>query len=99
MSNAYWQQVQSIKTRAHVAHWSVLKGKLNSSFCVLDVDDHGITVETAPGTERRISRTEFDKVAEIWPEYKERRVPRHRLNESSVNSTYILSLLHFVDPS
>jgi hypothetical protein len=97
MSDVAWQQLQSLPLGTPVVHWSILKGNLNGKFSLVEVTGSTIIVQTGPGTLRRISRSDFDNVARLWPEYKQGAVDRHTLSEVTLNSTYILSLLHLLD--
>ena len=97
MAEQAWQQIQSLPIGTHVGHWSVLKGNLSGRFSVVEVTDSAIFVETGPGTIRRISRNDFDSVAKLWGDYKDGRVTRDALSHITVNSTYILSLLHLIE--
>jgi hypothetical protein len=91
-----WTQLQAdLPGHCQVAHWSARKGNLNQSFTVMKVDRRAIDIETGSSTSRRISQQDFERIEQVFTDYCGHKVPRSKLTDISVNSTYILSLLHW----
>jgi hypothetical protein len=90
-----WQEIVSRLSPRRLYAWSAAGGA-RSSFGVTKVGADGIAVLTSKGM-RYIPRKDFESVFEIWEEYVHRRVQRQSVRDLSVNSTYVISVLHWLE--
>ena len=90
-----WNKLHKF-TGEKIGTWSHGHGNLNSSFYVKEVTNTNLTVETPKGTQRVVTRADFEWGEEIWDDYINGRIPR-TVWQKSVNSTYIISLIHRLD--
>ncbi len=90
--------LQSATIGQTIGNWSAEKGDLSRWFTIEGVEENRIVVAGAGLTKpRSVYQADFEKVARLWPEYKQRRVPRQEVRNESRNSTYIISLLHWLE--
>lgn len=100
MSRRQWDDLQGkLRVGQEVRHWSANKGYLAGEFLVDRVSPDRIVVsgrsmQTGSVT---ISKSDFETVAQVWPQYSTGNFPRQQLREISWRSTYIISLLHWLD--
>ena len=97
--NTAWDEVQQrVRAGLQVQHWSKDKGDLQGRFTVDGVSQNRIEISSKSiSGRRRISRADFEAVAKEWPTYLAGNVTRHDLRDSSQNTTYVISLLHWLD--
>jgi hypothetical protein len=95
-----WSDLQRTLKCQTFGNWAVASGDLDSSFNVVGVYPDRIEVTSAgiQGAPRKIARSEFERVARLWPKYRQGGVQRQSLRDTSKNSTYIITLLHWLDP-
>jgi hypothetical protein len=90
-----WKEIVLRLTPRRLYSWSAAGGA-RSFFEVTRVDADGITVLTSKGT-RCVPRKDFETIFEIWEGYISRRVQRQSVRGLSVNSTYVISVLHWME--
>jgi hypothetical protein len=78
--------------------WSAAGRISRSPFSVScwDIDSITLTGGGIDG-ERRISKSDFADVFSVWPEYCAGTKQRSELRERSFNSTYVISILHWLE--
>jgi len=92
----YWTAIQTkLKAGQPMPSWSVAK-RATSTFHILKVDSEGVIVAPQDGDPRRVPKRDFERVFEVWPDYKAKKVQRHELGFTQ-HSTYIITLLHWVE--
>ena len=76
--------------------WSQLKDDLPGEFTfkMLDNDWSQVVIENPS---RNIAKYDFKWVYGFWEEYCRGVLARSKINEGTVNSTYIISILHWLD--
>jgi hypothetical protein len=79
--------------------WSAAKGYLKGSFVIeaLSADRIEVNSDGIKNPPRPISRADFERIAALWPEYKAGTLPRSRLIQESQNTTYIVTMLHWLE--
>lgn len=94
-----WDAVQQkVRAGLQVQHWSKDSGDLDGRFKVEEVLTGRLEISSKQiRGRRRIRRADFEAVAAEWPAYVAGRTLRRHLRDSSRNSTYIISLLHWLD--
>jgi hypothetical protein len=97
--DSVWSRFQSgLKPGDTIKNWTVLKGYLGDTIKIVRVGSGFIDVDAPHAmTTQHISKGEFEKVWEVWPEYKGGKFPRHQFQEITRFSKYIISILHWVD--
>jgi hypothetical protein len=81
-----------------IPNWSYDHGYTGKVTRIERVYYDSITVSGERTTERRdVLRTDFKKVFEFWDRYKQGLLPRDDIQKISRNSTYIFSLLHWLE--
>lgn len=94
-SGQMWQELlEQLTPRPKLYAWSAV-GKAHSCFGILSVLGGGITVQTSKGP-RCIPRKDFERIFVLWNDYVAGRVQRQTLRNISVNSTYVLGILHWL---
>ncbi len=76
--------------------WTVA-GRSRTVFGIVAVTTSGITVKTEKGKDRLISRSDFEKVFELWQDYKKGNAQRKELRDLVFNSAYVLGILHWTE--
>jgi hypothetical protein len=97
--DSVWSQLQSsLKPGTVIKNWTVLRGYLGDTMKIAGVRSGYIEVD-APlaSTTQHISKKEFEKVWEIWPEYKGGKFPRNQMRDITWFSKYIISILHWAE--
>lgn len=100
MTRTPWDDLQGrLRAGQMVRHWSAAKGYLTGVFRVTRVAPDRVIVnsQSMQSGSVTISRADFETVARVWPRYSAGAFPRHRLAEISRTSTYIISLLHWLE--
>lgn len=88
-----------LKPRTTIPNWSILKGDTGGEFRIDHVDGGSITVIPEGRKPRSISKADFERIYRMWPAYKTGSISRTELTPMSQNSTYILSLFHWLETS
>ena len=92
-----WNQIcANLRPIPKMYSWSVA-GRAKSSFCIFEVARDGITVKTAQDTRRFVPRRDFESIYDRWTDYKNGKIKRHELRDLSVHSTYVVSVLHWLE--
>jgi hypothetical protein len=83
-----------------IPNWSYDSGYTGKVSCIegLNYDVFIVTGEKT-SEKRRVTRRDFQKVFELWDRYKEGHIPRDDIQALSRNSTYIISILHWLRAS
>ena len=94
-----WSQIQSsLKPGTTIKNWTMLKGYLGDTMKITAVRSGYIEVD-APhaSTIQHISKDEFEKVWEIWQDYKGGKFPRNQMRSVTWFSKYIISILNWAE--
>ena len=82
-----------------VRHWSAAHGYTGGFFRVEQADATSVTVRGGKMRgPRRVAKSEFARIVAVWERYVAGSFSRSAMQPLSLNSTYILSLLHVVLP-
>lgn len=93
--NIWARIISELKAGTLVQNWGAARGYSGATFQVEDVERTAVIV--AGGnmqTARRVSKGEFEKVHAIWDAYLAGNYPRGKMTGLSLNTTYIISILH-----
>ncbi len=66
-------------------------------FSISDITDSSITFRKQNGKEQTARRQEIDFVSEHWESYKNGKISRKELQKKSFNTSYLFSVLHFLE--
>jgi hypothetical protein len=97
--DSVWTRIQSsLKPGTSIKNWTLLKGFLGDTMKIVGVHSLYIAVD-APhaSTTQVISKENFRRVWEIWPEYKGGIFPRNQMRAITWFSKYIISILHWAE--
>ncbi len=94
---AAWENFQKhLAPGADIQNWSVLNNYTGGRCKVTDIEVASITVCSERITKpSRITKTEFAKIYDIWPQYLAGAYHRNEMLKLSQNTTYIISLLQW----
>lgn len=87
--------VRKIVPGQSVPYYARTRKSQGLTFSVVDVSDGAVEVRATTGGLRRITRANFEAVADVWEDYKADRIPRTSV--PTFNSSYILGLLHLLE--
>lgn len=96
-----WTDLQRrLPVRERIQNWSADKGYTGGRFRITDVEPSSVTIE-ADGTSipRQVAKSEFRKIFAEWPAYQVGTARRSALRDESMNTSYILSILHWQETS
>lgn len=95
----FWKLVQeSLVPKQTIQNWSNANGYLGNEFAIHSIDSNGITVLTIEeNRERHIEKSEFQQIFQLWDEYCKGNIKRYELRNININTTYIISIIHFVE--
>lgn len=94
-----WSQLQgNLKAGQTIKNWTALRGYLGDTMKITGVRGGYIEVD-APNasTTQVISKEDFEKVWEVWSDYKSGKSPRYQLRDITRFSKYIISILHWYE--
>jgi hypothetical protein len=97
--DSVWTRLQSsLKPGTSIKNWTVLRGYLGDTMKIVCVRSGYIEVD-APhaSTTQHISKVEFEKVWEIWPDYKGGKFYRNQMRDVTWFSKYIISILQWAE--
>ena len=80
---------------AKMRSWSAA-GRAKGEFEILEVTLDSVTVRTSNGP-RKVPRVSFEEIFRLWADYKTGIMLRNALTEISFNSTYVISILHWLE--
>ena len=95
----YWLELQSFLRIGRYQNWTLASGARDSFFNLIRITSDRIKISVdGSSIPRTVTQAEINRVAEFWPAYKQGNVSRLRLRDISQNSTYVITLLHEIDP-
>ena len=97
--NGVWHEIRQRLSRGmEIRNWGYDRGYTGNASQIVDVnyDEIVVTGEKTNG-KRRIARRDFEKVFEVWDRYRVGLLPRDAVTKISRNSTYIFSILHWLE--
>jgi len=97
--DSVWSRIQgNLKPGTSIKNWTVLRGYLGDTMKIASVHSGYIAVD-APhaSTTQLITKDNFQRIWEIWPEYKGGKFPRNQMNPITRFSKYIISILHWAE--
>jgi hypothetical protein len=97
--DSIWTQIQSsLKPGTAIKNWTVLRGYLGDTMKITSVRSGYIEVDAPHASStQHISKAEFEKVWEIWLDYKGGKFPRYQIRDMTRFSKYIISILHWAE--
>jgi hypothetical protein len=93
-----WDQLRErLYPGTSIPAWSVKNRYLGWDFTAAAVHAEHLEVTGGDiGGSRRITRADFETVADLWPGYIGGAVQRQQIRDASQNSTYILGILRWL---
>jgi len=92
-----WKNLQRrLEVGTVVKNWTAFSGDLGDSMTVTNIDETSIEIEAPKAMNlQNVPRGDFEKVWEVWKDYKAQKVKRYELRDMTRFSKYIISLLHW----
>jgi len=87
--------VRKIAPGQSVPYYARSRKSQCQAFSIVDVSNGAVEVRATTGGLRRITRANFEAVADVWEDYKAERIPRASV--PTFNSSYILSLINLLE--
>jgi hypothetical protein len=97
-NGAWLELTHRLKSGMKIPYWGITAGK-DDTFAITEVDHRWVVVLPKQGQLRRISRDDFHKIFVPWEPYKRGEMSREKLTEMSRNSSYTLSIFHWLEDS
>ena len=92
-----WASLQAtVHAGMTIAPWSA-KGGSKTLVKIVGVEAGSIAVEAGNGATRMVSRTDFERIFEVWAQYKVGERSRKNLQGITFNSVYVISVLHWLE--
>src|SRR5258708_27303178 len=85
---------QVLKPGTRIPHWSADGNDRIGSFVVAKIDHDRIWIEEP---KRYIRWPDFYRVYAVWSNYRRRVIPRTKITELTGNSTYVISILNWLE--
>jgi hypothetical protein len=90
--------LDDLKPGIEFRNWTILKNYIGDRMRVEDVNPSEIVVQAPKAKSAlHVPRKEFEKIWEIWPEYKAERITRQEITDLTFYSKYIISILHWLE--
>ena len=97
----WWALLKThLKPHTQVSKWSAAKGYTTGPFEASPspyVGEEYVQVEGADIYRRNISQGDFKAVLLRWNEYRDRVIPRSRIEAITKHSTYVISIIHWLE--
>jgi hypothetical protein len=96
-----WADIRRrLRVGDRIQNWSALKNRYTGgTFCIVGLDDTVIMVrsERMKNKESKwlVPKGDFERFFPLWPAHKAGTVQRSALTAESLNTTYIISILHW----
>jgi hypothetical protein len=99
--NEVWREIQArLSEGTEIPNWGLVDGYTGKVTRIEGKNYDEILVSGERTTERRrVPRTEFKKVFEVWYRYKQGLTSRDEIQGFSQNTTYIFSILKWLEAS
>jgi hypothetical protein len=95
---AWYSLLEKARKGYEFETWSASKGKLGSKFHLIELREDLLKLKPESGkTIQTIKMEEFCSIAQKWPGYKSGNILRSQLVVESYHTSYILSLLHWLE--
>ena len=90
--------VRHLKPGLTIDNWTALRGNLGDQMTVVGIRDRYIEIG-APNAKsvQRVPKADFEKVWEVWSDYKSQKLPRHKIRDMTLFSKYIISILRWYE--
>ncbi|MGD0707387.1 MAG: hypothetical protein ABSA51_02925 [Anaerolineaceae bacterium] len=94
-----WAYLQAnLEAGTIIRNWTLMHGYLGDTMKVVAVRGNSIEIE-APNAEniQVVPKEDFEKLWDVWSDYKSRTLKRNELRELTRFSKYIISILHWYE--
>ena len=91
-------QLENLKEGTTIKNWTAFHGYLGDTMTVASVRENYIEVAPPKAENSQlVPKGDFQKVYEVWTEYKAQKVQRKEVREMTRYSKYIISILHWLE--
>jgi hypothetical protein len=92
----YWSVIQSGLVAGQPLRSRSAANRAKTVFHILKTESSGVIVKPENGDPRQVPKRDFERVFELWDDYKKLRINRHELGFTQ-HSTYIITLLYWAE--
>lgn len=89
--------ISNLSYGVEIKNWTKLKEYTGDNFTIIQIKDNHIIVQPLNASERKIYKSDFNKVASIWHQYLKGEVKRKQIRGLTHNSKYIISIMKYVN--
>jgi hypothetical protein len=92
-----WQFIlTNLTPRPSLNHWTAA-GRTTGYSQILAVNPSGIDIRVSNGNERKVSRSDFEKLYPYWAAYRDGKLSISELEFVSHNRLYVFAVLHWME--
>ena len=97
--NTIWSYIQTnLKIGTTIKNWTAYSGYLGDTMKVTAVRKNCIEVDAPNAKSTQIvPKDDFEKVWEVWSDYKDEVIKRYEVRDMTRFSKYIISILHWYE--
>jgi len=94
-----WSNLQTnLKVGTKIKNWTAYRGYLGDVMTIAGVRENYIEIDAPKAHNIQIApKDEFERVWEMWADYKSQKVKRHEFHAITRCSKYIISILHWCE--
>jgi hypothetical protein len=94
-----WQSlVTHLRPGLTIANWTAYRGNLGDNMTVAGLRNGYIEIEAPKAkTIQIVPKADFERVWEVWSDYKSQKMPRYEIRDMTQYSKYIISILHWYE--
>ena len=96
--NVWVSLEKNLSAGIEIKKWTAFKGYLGDSITIAGIRENYIEIEPSDaGNIQIIPKGDFEKIWKVWVDYKIQKVRRYELRDITRFSTYIISILHWLE--
>ena len=94
-----WNLLQrKLKSGTEISNWTAYRGFLGDTMKIIDIKENSIEVETPKAENiQHVPKEDFEKVWDVWRDYKIQKIKRYELRDMTRFSKYIISILKWYE--
>jgi hypothetical protein len=94
-----WEGIRAgLRVGSNLRAWSRDKGYTAAAFHIQDISPSAVIVSSSSlAKPRSVAKSEFTKIARVWPAYCAGKLSRAEMGEISQNTSYIFGILKFIE--
>lgn len=90
--------IANLKPGTTIKNWTILKGDLGDQMTIVSIRQNYVEVDTPRATNNQVvPKSDFERVWEVWPDYKAQKLRRYEIRDMTRFSKYIISIFHWLE--